>query len=236
MKDAPSRKQLMYLFWAAAVVSVGLAYVPFGEFVLYPFSLLSTWVHEMAHGLTAELVGGDFRRLELYASLGGLAYWTRPDTLFSPASALVAAGGLLGPAIAGGAFILLGSRMRTARWVMEALGGVLIVSAFVYVRTAFGFVATLSLGVTALAVGLYANEIVETAVTQFVGIRFCLESLSDVDYMFTKEFTRGGQARSSDSQVIAEQLGMTYWFWGGIIAALSVLILASAFYLAWLRD
>ncbi len=234
MKDGLSRKQLVYLFWAAAVVSVGLAYVPFGEFVLYPFSLLSTWVHEMGHGLTAELVGGDFRRLELYASLGGVAYSARPDNLFAPA--LIAAGGLLGPAMAGGAFILLGSRVRTARWVMEALGGVLIVSAFLYVRNGFGFVATLGLGVTALAVGYYANEIVETAVTQFVGIRFCLESLSDVDYMFTKEFTRGGKVMSSDTQAIAEQLGMTYWFWGGFIAALSVLILAGAFYLAWLRD
>jgi len=234
MGQETSRTRLIVLFWVAALASVVLAYVPFGEYALYPFALLSTWVHEMGHGLTAELVGGEFRRLELYASLGGVAYTARPDNLFAPV--LVSAGGLLGPAIAGGAVILLGSRIRTARWVMEGLGVVMIVSAFLFVRNGFGFVATLGLGAAALAVGYYANELVETAVTQFVGIRFCLESLSDVDYMFTKEFTRAGEVRRSDTQAIAEQLGMTYWFWGAIIAAISFLILATAFYFAWMRE
>ncbi len=234
MDDETSRTQLMYLFWVAALASVGLAYVPFGEYVLYPFAVLSTWAHEMGHGLTAELVGGEFRRLELYANLGGVAFSARPDSLLAPA--LIAAGGLLGPAVAGGAVILLGSRIRTARWVMEGLGVLLILSALVYVRNGFGFGATLGLGVGAVAIGYYASETVETVLTQFVGIRFCLESLSDVDYMFTREFTRGGEVMSSDTQAIAEQLGMTYWFWGAVIAAVSVAILIASFYLAWVRE
>jgi hypothetical protein len=228
-----SRTQMMYLFWIAAAVSVGLNYVPFGGYVLYPFSILSTWVHEMGHGLTAEMVGGDFSHLEIYANLGGVAYSSRPDNLIAPA--LISIGGLLGPAIAGGAVIVLGSRARTARWVMEGLGVLLILSALIFVRNGFGFAAVLILGVAAIVIGRYANEIVEMAVAQFVGIRFCLESLSDVDYMFTKEFTRGGQVMSSDTQAIAEQLGLTYWIWGALIAALSVLILAASFWLAWGR-
>mgnify|MGYP006284652243 CR=1 FL=1 len=234
MTEQIDRKRLMYLFWIAAGVSFALTLVPFGGFVLYPFSVLSTWVHEMGHGLTAEMVGGDFQHLELYANLGGVAFSSRPATLLAPA--LIAAGGLLGPAIAGGIVILLGSNTKTARWVMDVLGVLLLVSAALYVRNGFGLVATIGLGAGALAIGRYAGETVEIAVTQFVGIRFCLESLSDFDYMFTKQFGRGGQVMNSDTQAIAEQLGMTYWFWGGLIAALSIAILAGSFYLAWVRD
>ena len=233
MSDGMPRKQLMYFFWIAAAVSVGLAFVPFGEYVLYPFAVLSTWAHEMGHGLTAEIVGGDFRRLELYANLGGVAFSTRPDNLIAPA--LIATGGLLGPAIAGGAIVILGSRVKTARWVMEGLGVLLLLSALLFVRNGFGFVATTVLGVGAFAIGRYASETVETVLTQFIGIRLCLESLSDVDYMFTKQFTRGGQVMNSDTQAIAEQLGGAYWFWGGLIAAVSVVILVASFYVAWVR-
>lgn len=234
MSEETSRRRLMYLFWIAAAASIGLSYIPFGEYVLYPFALLSTWAHEMGHGLTAEIVGGNFQHLELYSNLGGVAFSTRPDNLVAPA--LIAAGGLLGPALAGGLVILLGSRIRTARWVMEGLGVLLILSAVVFVRNGFGFAATVGLGAATLAVGVYASETVETILTQFVGIRFCLESLSDVDYMFTKQFERGGRMMNSDSQAIAEQLGMTYWFWGAVIAVISVAILLGAFYLAWVRE
>jgi len=231
MKNDVSRSQLQYLFWGAAVAAIVLSYLPLGGFVLYPFSILATWAHEMGHGLTAEVVGGEFKYLELYATLGGVAYSTRPDTLLAPP--LIAAGGLLAPSIAGGMVVYLGSQESTARWIMEGVGALLILSALIWVRNLFGFAATLSLGAAALALGYYASELVEVALAQFVGIRLSLESLSDVDYMFTKQFLRNGQVMSSDSQTIAAHLGLTYWIWGGFIALLTVAILYGAYTLAW---
>jgi len=234
MENDFSRSQLRYLFWGAAVVAIVLSYIPFGGFVLYPFSLLATWAHEMGHGLTAEVVGGDFQHLELYATLGGVAYSARPETLLAPP--MIAAGGLLAPSIAGGLVVYLGSRGSTARWIMEALGVLLILSALIWVRNMFGFVSILGLGASALAVGYYTTELIEGALAQFIGIRLCLESLSDVDYMFTKNILRGGKAMSSDSQTIAEHLGLTYWIWGGLIAVLTVAILVGAYRLAWVDN
>lgn len=228
-----ARRTLARLFWAAALVCVVLPHVPFGDYALYPFAVLATWAHEMGHGLTAELLGGTFHRLELYPNLGGVAFSSRPDTRL--AAALVAAGGLLGPAVAGGVVIVLGSRARTARWVLTGLGALLVVSALVWVRNPFGFAATLALGAAALLLARYAGARVETALVQVVGIRFCLESLSSVDYMFTRSFVRGGRVVPSDTQAIAEQLWLPYWVWGGLIAALSVGLLALAFYVAWGR-
>ncbi len=231
MENDFSRSQLRYLFWGAAVAAIILSYIPFGGFVLYPFSLLATWAHEMGHGLTAEIVGGDFRHLELYVTLGGVAHSTRPETLLAPP--LIAAGGLLAPSIAGGLVVYLGSRGSTARWIMEVLGVLLILSALIWVRNLFGFAATLGLGASALGIGYFASELIEVALAQFIGIRLCLESLSNVDYMFTKQILRGGQAMPSDSQTIAQHLGLTYWIWGGLIAVLTVAILVGSYRLAW---
>ena len=100
----------------------------------YPFMLLGTWFHEMGHGLTAILVGGDFKYLEIYQNGGGVAYSTVTNKIFSipTASALTAAGGLLGPAFAGAVSAF-------ARTVSSALAGA--VSAFAGTVSAFELVA-----------------------------------------------------------------------------------------------
>ncbi len=228
-----SRKQLIISFWIAVILSFSLAHIPYGNWVLYPFAILSTWAHEMGHGLTALLMGGDFKYLEIYQNLGGVAYFTRHNDI---AMAAISAGGLLGPAIAGGIIIILGSTVKTSRWVLKILAVLLILSALIWVRNLFGFCIILALGLTLGLIGFYGGEILELSIVQFIGIRFCLESLLDIDYMFTKEFVRNGVVMKSDSQNIAEALLFPYWFWGLIIAVLSIVILLLAFYFSWFRD
>jgi hypothetical protein len=50
-----SRRALVF---AALTLLVVDRFVPFGRFFLYPFTLLSTWVHERGHGLAALWAGG----------------------------------------------------------------------------------------------------------------------------------------------------------------------------------
>lgn len=232
MSEEQNRTTLVRTFWAAVGAALILGWIPFGNFVLYPFALLGTWAHEMGHGLAAVVAGGSFEHLELYSNLGGVAFYELARDA-SASHAFVAAAGLIAPAIAGGTVIALGSRKRTAKWVMDVLGVLLLLSAVLFVRNVFGFAATVVLGGASFAVGRWSNELLELAVTQFVGVRLSLESLSSVDYMFTKSFQRGGDLMSSDTQQIAEHLGFTYWFWGAMIAGICVTIVGSAYYLAW---
>lgn len=220
-------------FWLAAALSLIANLVPYGRYVLYPFALLSTWAHEMGHGLTAEVLGGDFKHLELYENLGGVAWSSRPEW----AGPLVAMGGLLGPAIAGGAFIVLGASKRAAPWTLAFLTFGLVLSLAVWIRPLFGF-GFLAIAAIALGLGLiafYANEMTRLVVTWFVGIQFCLGSLADFDYMFTESFMRDGQRKLSDTGAIADKWLLPYWFWGALVAALSLLILYAAFRVAMRR-
>lgn len=224
--------RLAAFFWVAAAVSVILPRIPYGRHVLYPFALLGTWVHEMGHGLVAIMAGGSFNRLLIYQNLGGTAYSSGVGTL---GRAFVAAGGLLGPAIAGGIIIILGSRESTARWVLAGLAIILALSLVLFVRNAFGWFA---LGLIAALLGplaIYGPEIAKVFVAQLIGIQFCMASWGTLDYMFTKNFQRDGQIIDSDTQEIAEVLLLPYWFWGGLIALTSFAIMASSFYVAWIR-
>lgn len=227
------RRSLVRAFWAAVALSLVLAFVPQGRMLLYPFALLSTWAHEMGHGLTALLTGGSFERLVIYPNLGGTAYNRVPQTLFGPV--LVAAGGLVGPAVAGGLTIVFGARPRLAKGVLAVFAVLLLASLVVWVRNPFGMAAVAGLGLFFAGLACFGSQGVKLVVAQLTGIQLCLGSLSDFDYMFTRDFVRDGQVTISDTQAIAERLFLPYWFWGGIIALASLLILAAAFWFAWLR-
>ena len=228
-----AREKVVVAFWAAVAANLALTFIPYGNMVLFPFALLSTWAHEMGHGVVAMIVGGEFRKMEIYQNLGGVAFSTRPDN--AVAQVLISASGLLGPAVVGGFIIVLGSSPRAGRWVLEILGILLVVSAIIWIRNPFGLISIGALGVVLFLVGYFANHLIELCVVQFVGIRLCLESVSDLDYMFTRQFERNGQVMLSDTQKIAEHLLLPYWVWGIIIAGLSLAILCFAFYLAWIR-
>ncbi len=230
LTELASGNRLMTYFWVAAAVSLILPRIPYGRNVLYPFSLLGTWAHEMGHGLVAIMVGGSFERLVLFQNLGGTAYSSGVGTL---GRAVVAAGGLLGPALAGGLIIVLGSRETTARWVLAGLTVALALSLVLFVRNTFGWVALALIAAALGGLAFYGPEVLRVFVAQLIGIQFCVVSVTTLDYMFTKNFVRDGQVIDSDTQQIAEVLLLPYWFWGALIAAMSFAIMASSFYVAW---
>lgn len=43
-----------------------------GSVLLFPFTLLATWFHEMGHGLAAIMLGGEFDRLVIFADDRGM--------------------------------------------------------------------------------------------------------------------------------------------------------------------
>jgi hypothetical protein len=231
-RPEPARPLILGFFGLAVVASVVLPRIPYGRNVLYPFALLGTWAHEMGHGLMAVLLGGSFEQLEVYRSLGGVAFY---GGLGDFASVLVSAAGLLGPAILGAIVIVFGARASTARWVLAVLGVAVLVSVVLVVRNGFGVVALGLIGVALVGIGFAAPDRVRVGLAQLIGVQFCLASWGSLDYMFTSRFVRDGRTVDSDTQNIADVLLLPYWFWGGLIAALSFAIMAYAIYRAWIR-
>lgn len=224
LKSADHRIGLGWLL-AAAIATVLLWQLPVGGYILYPFTILATWFHEMAHGLTALLLGGQFQQLQIFPNGSGLAIHSGVRFLGPVGNALVAFGGPMGPPIAGAMFILASQRWRSARMALLFLGALLVLSALIWVRSLFGLVVIPLMGLVVLAIALYAPRWVQGFAILFLGIQACISTFHQLDYLFTNQVVIAGQPMLSDSGAIAQVLLLPYWFWGGLMAVLSALLL-----------
>lgn len=227
-----SRQKLLTIFGIAVAASIGLGMVSWGGNIIYPFRLFATWAHEMGHGIAGILTGNKFLELELYRSLGGQALISGADGF---SQVLVSAGGLIGPAFLGAIVMIAGSRARTAPYVLGALALAMVASALIWIRNPFGFFSILIGGIVLAVAAKFAPPIMRIGLSQLLAVQLALSSWSSRDYLFIKGFERDGQFFDSDTQNIADEWFLPYWFWGGLIGAISVLIIVWAFWVAWIR-
>lgn len=232
----PAGNETMGLGWlaVAALVTVALWQIPYGNYIAYPFTILATWFHEMGHGLTALLLGGQFTKLIVMPDGSGVAYHIAPanDFLFGRAKdALVAMAGPLGPPIAGAFFILNSRRFQTARAVLLLLAAMLLLTTLIWVRSLFGFVFLPLLALAILAVVLRAPRWAQGFAVQLLGVQACISTFQQVNYLFSSDAVIGGQMMPSDSSQVAMNLLLPYWFWGGFMVAGSLLLLGGSLYL-----
>ncbi len=218
----------------AAIVTVIAWQIPGANYVLYPFAILSTWFHEMAHGLTALLVGGDFQQLVINPDGSGVASYTiRSNEGGRLGRALIAAGGPLGPPVAGMLFILCGGRRGLARTALVLLGGLLVLSALLWVRSLFGLAAVGALGAAILLLAVKGTVWWQGFGIQLLGVQACISSYRQVSYLFTDYADIDGEWMRSDTMQIQQQLWLPYWFWGALIVTLTLLLLGLGLWLAY---
>lgn len=200
-----------------AVASVVLWQTSIGGLVLYPFTILATWFHEMGHGLTALLTGSSFEHLVVFADGSGYAVSTTDGGRVT--RALVAAGGPLGPAIAGSLLIVASRTTSSSRLALEILGWALIASTVIWVRSVIGWVILPSLGLAIIALERLAKPSMHRLAVQILGVQACISVWRQFDYLFSSGGYVGGQAARSDTAAIADVLLLPYWFWGALISA-----------------
>ena len=223
---APGDANRARWFLLGAVLVTGALYtIPLGWYIAYPLVLLSTYVHEISHGVAAALAGGQFHSLAIHADGSGLAIISGNNGPF--AVAFVAGAGLVGPAAGGAAFLMLAARPTLARVGLGLFALLSVVALIWVVRNVFGwfFVGMLTVGCGAAA--WRGTVQIAQAVVAFLGVQLALSVFSRADYLFTEVATTGSGSHPSDVANMAEALWLPYWFWGGLCALLSVAALAA---------
>lgn len=219
------------LLVSVAVTAV-LFVIPGGGVIGYPLLLVSTYVHELGHGLAALLVGGDFVRLEVFADGSGVA--TTRSGGGGLARAMISAGGLIGPAVAAGLLLVLGRRERRAQIAVVVGGVVGVLALLLWVRSAVGFAVGLGLAAVSLGLGLVLRRPAWCQLwLVFLAVQLSLSVFSRREYLFASSATTGAGVGRSDSAALADALIGPYWFWGAICGLLSLVILLAGgwFYL-----
>lgn len=203
-------------------------FVPFGTTLLYPLTLFTTWVHEMGHGLTGLVMGGEFKELVIRGDGSGYAV---TYAAHGWPEALVCSAGILTPALVGSIILATVHGPKRARVALGFLAAALVVSLILYVRSTAGVIA---MPLVAVFLGYCAwQPKYRVVIAQFLAVILALETVTDgFSYALSSEARKG---EKSDVQLIADQLGGAHWMWGLAIVAIASLLLGAALLWAWKR-
>ena len=216
LKPARRKSERSYLV-AIAIATVLLWQFPLGSTLLYPFTLLATWFHEMGHGLAAAALGGDFEQLVIFADGSGYALSSIPADMMAISHALIAAAGLVGPSVAG-AIMIVGSRSKAAtRWLLAGLGVALALSTLIWVRSLAGWIVLPAFSAVTLFVAASGRERLQRFTIELLGVQAAISVWRDVRYLFSDGGFVGGRYAPSDTAAIEDALLLPYWVWGGLI-------------------
>jgi len=212
------------------ILTIIIIVIPYGNYIGFPLILISTIAHEFGHGLTAVLLGGEWKEFAMYSDARGFAKYI-PNNFGRISNALTAAGGLLGPSITAFICFRCGRNITASRLVMLAFA-ILILAVMVTVETSgkpqllFVSFGTGILGLLALvlvAIVFLGTPWICQFSTLFIGMQLALSVFTRADYLFTKYV--GDKSAPSDVQMIAEQLWLPFWCWGIACGVTSVMIL-----------
>lgn len=228
------RQRLGFLAGVAGA-SVLLWQTTIGSLLLYPFTILATWFHEMGHGLTALLVGSSFEQLVIFADGSGYAWMRSPVDQWGITEAAIAASGPLGPAVAGSLLVVASRTQARSATALRILGCAILLSTIVWVRSLAGWMVMPAVGCAILAVAAWGRPSLRVLAVQVLGVQACISVWRQFDYLFSDGGYVGGRAARSDTAAIADALLLPYWFWGSAISIVIVAMLALSFRAAFRR-
>lgn len=191
--------------------------------IAWPLQLLATLFHELGHGLAAILCGGEFVRLEVFADGSGVASTRSSGSRMS--QAIIAAGGPLAPPLAALALFLSARRPQSARIALQGLTALLVLSLLLWLRSPVGIVLALLVVLALTILWRRGSPLAIQTGTCFLAIELSLAAFASADYLFTAHANTGAGRMASDTGQIAQALFLPYWFWGGLIAVISLAVL-----------
>ncbi len=218
-------KELNILILIGIITIAMWHFVPYGRLILYPFTILGTWFHELGHGLTALILGGNFHKLELFPDGSGVAYWSGQVFLGGIGASLVAFGGPVGPTIFGSIFMLSSRNLNRTRIILFLLSLLMIISVALWVRTLFGAGILLIMAALIMLISLKSNEKFCKYTLQFLAVQCFLSLYLSIDYLFSCGGSSELGVYYSDTCHIQKYLFLPYWFWAGVIVAFSLLMI-----------
>lgn len=197
---------------AAIVICLNIRYL---QYVLYPFMIFSTWVHEMCHGLAAILTGGGVKELFVYKDGSGLAYtWTTGENW---KRAFVASGGYVGTALLGGLLLLLRRTHRGPTIGLIFMAFCILLSVAMYVRNGFAIGILITMAVILLICAWKLKARLVAYLYSFLAATCSFNAFTSIKQLFAPgQGYVNGQPVYSDAHTVAEYAGGTYVMWATI--------------------
>jgi len=189
--------------------------------VRIPLLFLSTWAHEFGHGMGAIITGGRFMKLTLYPNFSGVAMTA---TVHDWQRVVVVAGGLIGPAVLGATMVFLTRGLNAYRIALSLICLMALLSQ-IWAGDMFTRLTLAGLALILMTIIWKLPNHFAIYVSSILAIAISLTALTGFGYFFMGNAEVAGQLYRSDTGVLDDLLPGPYWFWGAVLALLSILLL-----------
>jgi len=179
---------------AASALTVVLWFIPFAGFIVYPFKLFVTFIHEGGHALASLLTLGSVEAVRINPDTSGLTLTSGNRSL--PGAMLISSAGYLSSTAYGASLLVLCRRGSNAKAVLMMTAAAILSLTVFFVHGLFGWVTGILLSVGLIFVALAASPRVAHFFLSFLAIQCCLNALYDLNTLFLISATSG---RPSDA-------------------------------------
>lgn len=216
----------LVLAGAAFVLSLIMGQIPLVAWLVYPFRLFTTMVHELSHGLAALLTGGRFVEFVVALDSSGLA-----RTAGGWRWVIIPAG-YLGAAVFGGLLLVATNRSppRQRRWLAIGLGTFFALLTFLFARNLTAIGVGVLASVALLALGQYGPRLWLTWGLNLLAVQCSLNALDSL--LGLVRLNAGPFRLPSDARAMAELTHIPALLWAVLWSLIAVAILAYSLYLS----
>ena len=207
---------IITLLWRVSVAS----------WLVYPFRLLGTFVHELCHGVAALVTGGEFLRFAVHADLSGLA-WSRGGTRW-----VVASAGYVGSALWGGVLLVLAARDVSPRLLLYAMSAALLSLSLLLVGNVFGLLAATLLSSALFFAGRYLSVGASLWWLRLLAVMLTFDSVGS---LFDLLWSSGNGGATTDAHLMAQATGVPAIIWSLLWSAVSLCVIGVSFVAAFRR-
>lgn len=205
----------------AAAVSVLLWFIPFVEFLTYPFRIFVTFIHEGGHAIAALLTGNSVASLSVLPNGNGATYTTKGGLI---SQVFISSAGYLGSMAFGALLLVLIRKAIAARLVL--LGSAIFIFTLTMIYglikplfalqfwsgIPFTLIAGLSITAGLVLIAKFASARVATFFMSFLAVQCVLNALFDLKTVFflANPF---GSSIPNDATNMAQATGIPGIFW-----------------------
>ena len=205
----------------AATISIVLWFIPYAEFLTYPFRMFVTFIHEGGHALAALVTGNSVASLSVATNASGETYTTQGGLI---SQVFISSAGYLGAMAFGGLLLVLIRKAVAARIVL--LSCVIFVFALtmiyglfkpIFSMTAwsgipFTLFAGLFISAGLILIARFATAKVATFFVSFLAVQCVLNALTDLKTVFFLS-SPFGPTVPTDAVNMANATGVPAIFW-----------------------
>lgn len=236
---AEDAKPQVLLLLIATALTVALWFIPYAEYLVYPFRLFVTFIHESSHALVAVLTGGSVQSLTISSDGSGVVY-SMGSGLIS--QLLTSSAGYLGATAFGVLLLYMIRRNFSPNKLLTALGifvGIMTVVFTVispvfhifslqaaFSSILFTIIAGIFLTAALVVLGLYSNLKVANFAVAFLAVQCLLNALSDLKTVFFLNAPLVGSDIHTDAANMYAATGIPSFMWVVIWIGVSLFMIS----------